>query len=192
METKKQIRREILSIRDALSKEERKKKSDKIKKQLAELPAFEQADQILIYASFGSEVETDAIMELAFRKRKLVFCPRVEGKKMQFYQITDLSQLVSGYRGIREPQPERPWQQRPGDLVIMPGTVFDREGNRIGYGGGFYDRFLEAHPQVSTAAVAYELQLVEAGRIETEETDQKPACIVTEKMIYQTEMTENN
>ena len=187
METKKQIRREILSIRDALSKEERKKKSDKIKKQLAELPAFEQADQILIYASFGSEVETDAIMELAFRKRKMVFCPRVEGRKMQFYQITDLSQLVSGYHGIREPQPERPWQQRPGDLVIMPGTVFDREGNRIGYGGGFYDRFLEAHPQVSTVAVAYELQLVEAGRIEMEETDRKPACIVTEKTIYQTE-----
>ena len=68
METKKQIRREILSIRDALSKEERKKKSDRIKKQLAELPAFEQADQLLIYAGYGSEVETDAIMELAFRK----------------------------------------------------------------------------------------------------------------------------
>ena len=95
METKKQIRREVLSIRDALSKEERKKKSDRIKKQLAELPVFEQADQLLIYAGYGSEVETDAIMELAFRKRKLVFCPRVEGKKMQFYQITDLSQLVS-------------------------------------------------------------------------------------------------
>ena len=187
METKKQIRREILSIRDALSKEERKKKSDRIKKQLAELPVFEQADQLLIYAGYGSEVETDAIMELAFRKRKLVFCPRVEGKKMQFYQITDLSQLVSGYRSIREPQPQRSWQQKPGDLVIMPGTVFDKEGNRIGYGGGFYDRFLEAHPQVSTAALAYELQLVEPGRIETEQTDQKPACIITEKAIYQIE-----
>ena len=126
-------------------------------------------------------------MELAFRKRKLVFCPRVEGKKMQFYQITDLSQLVSGYRSIREPQPQRPWQQKQGDLVIMPGTVFDKEGNRIGYGGGFYDRFLEAHPQVSTAALAYELQLVEPGRIETEKTDQKPACIITEKAIYQIE-----
>ena len=101
MGTKKQIRREILSIRDALSKEERKKKSDRIKKRLAELPVFEQADQLLIYAGYGSEVETDAIMDLAFRKRKLVFCPRVEGKKMQFYQITDLSQLVSGYRSIR-------------------------------------------------------------------------------------------
>ena len=187
METKKQIRREILSIRDALSKEERKKKSDRIKKQLAELPVFEQADQLLIYAGYGSEVETDAIMELAFRKRKLVFCPRVEGKKMQFYQITDLSQLVSGYRSIREPQPQRSWQQKPGDLVIMPGTVFDKEGNRIGYGGGFYDRFLEAHPQVSTAALAYELQLVVPGRIETEKTDQKPACIITEKAIYQIE-----
>ena len=171
METKKQIRREILSIRDALSKEERKKKSDRIKKQLAELPVFEQADQLLIYAGYGSEVETDAIMELA----------------MQFYQITDLSQLVSGYRSIREPQPQRSWQQKPGDLVIMPGTVFDKEGNRIGYGGGFYDRFLEAHPQVSTAALAYELQLVEPGRIETEKTDQKPACIITEKAIYQIE-----
>ena len=187
METKKQIRREILSIRDALSKEERKKKSDRIKKQLAELPVFEQADQLLIYAGYGSEVETDAIMDLAFRKRKLVFCPRVEGKKMQFYQITDLSQLVSGYRSIREPQPQRSWQQKPGDLVIMPGTVFDKEGNRIGYGGGFYDRFLEAHPQVSTAALAYELQLVEPGRIETEKTDQKPACIIKEKAIYQIE-----
>lgn len=187
METKKQIRREILSIRDAISKEERKKKSDKIKKQLATFPAFEQADQILIYASYGSEVETDTIMELAFQKRKLVFCPRVEGKKMKFYQITDLSQLVSGYRSIREPQPQRPWQQRQGDLVIMPGTVFDKEGNRIGYGGGFYDRFLESYPQVSTVAIAYELQFVEPGRIETEETDQKPACIITEKAIYQIE-----
>ena len=120
METKKQIRREILSIRDALSKEERKKKSDRIKKQLAELPVFEQADQLLIYAGYGSEVETDAIMELAFRKRKLVFCPRVEGKKMQFYQITDLSQLVSGYRSIREPQPQRSWQQKPGILSSCP------------------------------------------------------------------------
>ena len=82
-------------------------------------------DQLLIYAGYGSEVETDAIMELAFRKRKLEFCPRVEGKKMQFYQITDLSQLVSGYRSIREPQPQRAWQQKPGDRVIMPGTVVD-------------------------------------------------------------------
>ena len=146
METKKQIRREVLSIRDALSKEERKKKSDRIKKQLAELPVFEQADQLLIYAGYGSEVETDAIMELAFRKRKLVFCPRVEGKKMQFYQITDLSQLVSGYRSIREPQPQRSWQQKPGDLVIMPGTVFDKEGNRIGFMTDFWRhirRFLQ-------------------------------------------------
>ena len=69
METKKQIRREILSIRDALSKEERKKKSDKIKKQLAELPAFEQANQILIYASYGSVVESVGIMVVAFRIR---------------------------------------------------------------------------------------------------------------------------
>ena len=87
METKKQIRREVLSIRDALSKEERKKKSDRIKKQLAELPVFEQADQLLIYAGYGSEVETDAIMELAFRKRKLVFCPRVKERKCSFTRL---------------------------------------------------------------------------------------------------------
>ena len=67
-------------------KRKERKKSDRIKKQLAELPVFEQADQLLIYAGYGSEVETDAIMELAFRKRKLVFSPRVEGKKMQFYR----------------------------------------------------------------------------------------------------------
>ena len=105
METKKQIRREVLSIRDALSKEERKKKSDRIKKQLAELPVFEQADQLLIYAGYGSEVETDAIMELAFRKRKLVFCPsgRKENAVLPDYGSFTARERIPQHQGTTAP-----------------------------------------------------------------------------------------
>lgn len=185
METKKQIRKERLAVRDRLSGTEHKEKSRMIAEKLSRLPAFKEAGQILFFASYGSEPDTYSLMEKCFAEGKRVFCPLVCGDEMEFYEIRSIDGLVTGYRGIREPAFSEKGQYRemPGDFMIMPGAAFDRKGNRIGYGKGFYDRYLAKGFKGKKAAIAFSFQIVEENRIPAEKTDRKPDCIVTEKEV---------
>lgn len=187
METKKQIRIRSLKARDALTEEERNQKSRKICERLLQSSFFEEAQDILLYASYGSEVQTQQIFDQAVSEGKQVFYPRVmDGETMQFFQVTDLSALQEGYRGIREPRADGAAYTQPGRkagrraLLIMPGAAFDREKNRIGYGKGFYDRFLGAGFAGMKIALAFDVQILQENQIPAQETDVRPDLILSE------------
>lgn len=191
METKKQIRIRSLKARDALTEEERVQKSRKICERLLQSSFFEEAQDILLYASYGSEVQTQQIFDKAVFEGKQVFYPRVmDGETMRFFQVRDLSALQEGYRGIREPRADGAAYTQPGRgtcrraLLIMPGAAFDRERNRIGYGKGFYDRFLAAGFAGMKIALAFDVQILQEKLIPAQETDVRPDLILSETGLH--------
>lgn len=155
--------------------------SRQVTEHLLTLPEFLQAQRIYVYVDYNHEVGTSEIIEAAWHMGKQVAVPRVVGCDMVFCRIEGFQQLKAGFHGIPEPDESCPPVQWDDALMIMPGVAFDRERNRCGYGGGFYDRFLEKHP-LHTVAVAFEFQVVE--NLPVEPTDIKPERIVTEQGIY--------
>ncbi|MDE6740104.1 MAG: 5-formyltetrahydrofolate cyclo-ligase [Lachnospiraceae bacterium] len=201
---KKEIRKNILKVRDEISAEERASCNDKIKKYVLTQPVYEEAEAILAYASYRSEVDTTALIRQALADGKYVFAPKVSGDEMEFWQITAMEDLREGYRGIPEPVervsfPE--WlaeQSNAGKIHVMmwmPGAVFDKERHRIGYGKGFYDRYLSrltglekencckwsAELHLTTVALAYSCQVLE--QIPYESHDIRPDMLITEKGV---------
>ena len=109
------------------------------------------------------------MLEQALLEGKRVAVPKVYGEEMKFIYLTDLTQVSKGYAGIPEPIADTPVAGDQTALVLMPGLVFDPQGHRIGYGGGFYDKFLSQEPQHPTVALCYDFQVVE--KLETESFD---------------------
>lgn len=177
METKKDIRKQIFSKRKACSQQEIQKWSRIITDRVISLPAFRRAEQILVYADYNHEVVTSYLIEEAWKAGKEVAVPKVVGKDMVFYKLTDFEQLEPGYFDIPEPVSGEivEWPQA---LMIMPGVAFDRKNHRVGYGGGFYDRYLEKHPLIRRVAIAFSFQVL--PEVPTEPTDICPQILVTE------------
>ena len=122
---------------------------------------FYQAARTLYgYLPYNQEVRTIPILEQALRDGKQVAVPKVYGDEMRFIYITDLSRVEKGYASIPEPIDDGPVADDPTALVLMPGLAFDPEGHRMGYGGGFYDKFLAAQPTHPTVALCYEFQML--------------------------------
>ena len=109
------------------------------------------------------------MLEQALADGKRVAVPKVYGEEMKFIYLTDLSQVSAGYAGIPEPISDGPVADDETALVLMPGLVFDPQGHRIGYGGGFYDKFLSREPRHPTVALCYDFQMVD--QLETERFD---------------------
>jgi len=195
LSNKKELRKHILQIRDALSVEERKEKSRKIVEKVIHHREFQDCNTVLMFASYGSEVDTLAIFVTAKKMGKNIFFPKIVGEEMVFYQVNDMQELLEGYKGIREPaQDERKRYEPQLDercVVLMPGVVFDTEGGRIGYGKGFYDKFLgkiqleRISKGFKKLAIAFECQLVETGEIMAESYDIKPDYIATENRLIE-------
>ncbi len=185
MMSKKEIRKEILRARDGLSEEERKRGAFLITERLLGHQWYYGSHKILAYAAFGSELNLDMLIEESIKNGKEVYLPRIEGEEMYFYLVKDLDDLVSGYRGIREPELNASLryqydeEEAESTLLIMPGVAFDIYRNRLGYGKGFYDRFLADKPvlQLRSIAVAHKVQLLE--EIPHEETDIRPYQVLT-------------
>jgi 5-formyltetrahydrofolate cyclo-ligase len=116
------------------------------------------------------------MLEQAIRDGKKVAVPKVYGEEMRFIYIEDMTQVEKGYAGIPEPVADTPVADDETALVLMPGLAFDSEGHRIGYGGGFYDRFLEKEPNHPTLALCYEFQML--PQLETEEHDIPVDCVL--------------
>lgn len=184
METKKQIRTEILKRRSALSKDEVADKSRAICRKIVSCEQFVQAEIILLYLDFNHEVETGLIWEKAQKMGKHVAAPRLIGSQMVFARIQSEKDLIPGKWGIPEPKKNCPVirEHDSRTVVIMPGVAFDCSRNRIGYGGGYYDRYFDGYDSVYKIAAAYDLQIVE--QVPAEPFDLKPDCIVTESHIY--------
>ncbi|MCR6514760.1 5-formyltetrahydrofolate cyclo-ligase [Clostridium sp. LY3-2] len=179
---KRNIRKSIIAKRD-LKKEENSLKDSKIFKNLISLNSYKRAKKIFIYIGFGSEINTKSLIEIMLREGKEVFVPKVLEEEMIALKITSLNNLIESKFKILEPIGEKSdIDGEEFDLIIMPGVAFDRSGNRIGYGKGYYDKYLkDIKSDIKKIALAYELQLIE--EIETEEHDLKVDSIITENEI---------
>lgn len=185
-EARTTLRTKILAARDGLSVEERQLKSRFITDRLLALPEFAGARNIFAYVSFRSEVETLPLIAHCLQKGITVSVPLtlVKEHRLLAYAITEPNRdLAPGYCGILEPLPTLPLVDPASiELVVMPGSVFDRRGGRLGYGGGYYDRFLQnAAPQALRIGLAFDLQVVEVAPLESH--DQPLDYLVTESRI---------
>ena len=180
---KKEIRKRMRVLRENMTREDMFSKSSLIFEQLITVPEYKNAEKIFTYVSMNNEVDTIMLMDYSLSMDKRVFVPKVSGRDMLFYEISDISELSPGYCGIYEPDTDgkEPDYSKTG-FMCMPGVAFDKDYNRIGYGGGFYDRYLSGENKFYKAALAYEFQFVD--HIQTEHVDVKPDMIVTEDNIY--------
>lgn len=188
IDDKKAFRKVMLAKRDAIPYENRTE-ADKVRnEQIRNWGAYQKAELLLFYVSYRSEADTLQLLKEALGAGRKVAVPKVAGTDMVFYRITNFSQLVKGYKGILEPDTEC-CEVITDDLpkhtlLFVPGCAFDEKGGRMGYGGGFYDRFMEAYPEVLRVALAYEEQLVE--EVPREVHDKIVDVIVTEARMIQT------
>lgn len=173
---KKQLRSEIREKKRAMTQQQIDAASARLGKLFAESEMYLSAKTIYGYLPYNQEVRTVPMLERALRDGKRVAVPKVFGNEMRFIYITDFSQVEKGYAGIPEPVADGPVADDPTALVLMPGLAFDKEGHRIGYGGGFYDRFLAAEPGHPTIALCYDFQLL--PKLETEEFDIPVDCVL--------------
>lgn len=184
---KAEIRQQVMARRGALSSAERERGKILLTERILGHQWFYRSDTLLGFASYGSEIDTSEILREALRLGKKVYLPKVtekpESREMTFLLIHSLSELQSGYRGIPEPEPgAESYEYREHEaeqaLMLMPGAVFDRCRNRIGYGAGFYDRYLADKPalQLRTIAVGFQCQLLE--EIPFDEHDIRPYQVI--------------
>lgn len=136
---------------------------------LRESALYKSAKTIYFYLPYNQEVRTVPMIQQALRDGKAVAVPKCYGEEMRFITIDSLEGIAPGYCNIPEPIADGPIANDETALVLMPGLAFDKEGRRIGYGGGFYDRFLAQEPNHPTLALCYGFQMVE--HLETEEFD---------------------
>ncbi len=186
---KELLRHEMLAKRDALSADERLKKSSEIVDRLLKHPDIIKAKSIFAYVSFRSEVNTHWMIDFFLVQGKDVSVPFTDMNKKKIIPSIIKSvknDLVPGTFGISEPVVEKlcPMLADDIDIVIMPGAVFNLKGCRIGYGGGFYDRFLQKS-RISSYALAFDFQIVDEVPF-SPEYDLKVDYIVTEKRIIET------
>ncbi|MCR5847192.1 MAG: 5-formyltetrahydrofolate cyclo-ligase [Lachnospiraceae bacterium] len=144
---KKELRKKYTEIRKNIGIEDRKHKSELIVKELTDLINKDKYEAILLYAPLEYEQDVLPVYDLC-RKENTVCFPRVNGNEMDFFIVDSLSELEKGSFGVREPKKECRALEYKDDaryLVVVPGTVFDKNGFRIGYGKGYYDSFFAAH-----------------------------------------------
>ena len=160
----------------------------RILERLAGFDLYADAGLVLAYVSYGNEVDTRAVIESALASGKRVAVPRVlpHKHKMDFYEIDGMGDLEEGFKGILEP---RRGVSSPlgtvdllGSVCLVPGLVFDAEGHRIGYGGGYYDRFLQFYPG-DKIALARSAQ-VSSNPLPTESSDVPVDFIVTDSGVW--------
>lgn len=180
---KKEIRHKIRLQKKQLTAEEIKRTGQKIAEKLFALPIFMKVDKISIYVAYNQEVPTIPIIEEALRLGKQVASPVVKDGEMEFYQYTSIEQLKESQYGILEPDTSLGVLSSEDSLIIMPGVAFDEKRNRIGYGGGYYDRYLMRNSGYKTMALAYDFQICE--EFDVDPFDQKPEIILTEKRMIQ-------
>lgn len=163
------LRREIRLLRDSLSPGDIAQKSEALCRRVLETDAYHEARSLYCYLPFGKEVDTTLLVQQALLDGKQVAVPKCYGQEMRFICISDLSQVRPSPFGAPEPAEDTPVACDEQALVIVPGLVFDHRGYRIGYGGGYYDRYLCAHPHHPTIALCFRCQTV--PRLEPEAHD---------------------
>jgi 5-formyltetrahydrofolate cyclo-ligase len=181
-ENKKKIRKDILSLRNALPRTELAAMSRRICRSFIHLPMLSDCSSVMIFLSFGSEINTDDIIRWLWQQKKKVFVPlcKPETREMDIIPITTFADVEPGYFGIREPKRElrTPVAKAEIDLIAVPAVAFDRSGYRVGYGGGYYDRFMTGL-NVPKIGLAFSCQLI--PEVPVDKYDQAVQGIVTEQ-----------
>lgn len=166
---KKALRSMIREKKRAMSEEMIVAASHRLEELFLSHPVYKAAKTVYGYLPYNQEVRTIAMLEQALRDGKRVALPKVIGDEMMFIYMEDLSKIEKGYCGIPEPVADSPKADDPTALVLMPGLAFDAQGHRIGYGGGFYDKFLAREPEHPTLALCYDFQMLD--HLDVEEFD---------------------
>ena len=178
---KKALRAEIKAKKRAMTEEQIAATSEALARQLYDHPAYREATSIFGYLSYNQEVRTMPMLEQAQRDGKRVAVPKVIGDTMIFIWLDDLSRIELGYCNIPEPIDNGPEAIDETALVMMPGLAFDPTGRRCGYGGGFYDRYLEQHPNHPTIAMCYGFQMFD--QLDTDPHDIPVNYVLSQEVI---------
>jgi 5-formyltetrahydrofolate cyclo-ligase len=166
---KKQLRMEIREKKRAMTEAQIEEKSRRLGQLFADSELYRKAKTIYGYLPYNQEVRTVPMLLQALADGKRVAVPKVYGDEMKFIYLDDFSAVEKGYAGIPEPVADEPVADDETALVLMPGLAFDPQGHRIGYGGGFYDKFLAKEPNHPTLALCYDFQML--PELKTEEFD---------------------
>lgn len=186
-DAKKNLRTEMKQKRASLSVEKILVYSSQIFNSVINRAEFKGADVILSYVSFSSEVDTHFLISYALNIGKKVAVPKVYPfGEMKFFLIDSIDELSAGAYGIPEPNPvkELILEDEKKYVIILPGVAFDDNKYRLGYGGGYYDRFLANHPHLYKIMLAYELEKREYA-LPFDCYDIKSDIIITELQIYE-------
>ena len=175
---KRTLRREIGDKKRSMTEAQIQNRSHILAEKLFSTEQYKQAESLYAYLSINQEVRTAPIIERAWADGKRVAVPKIRGEEMLFIWIDSFDALVEGRYGIPEPASDGPVAGDETALMLMPGLAFDQTGRRIGYGGGFYDRYLARHPKHPTIALCYDFQLRE--RLEADAHDVPVDLVITD------------
>lgn len=184
MEAKNRVRREMLSKRNALSPEEIQINSEKICRRLLSADWYPGSRRILVYSAVKNEVDLSLFIDCALREKKQLYFPKVSGEAMDFFRVEDRRTLKKGAFGV--PEPDGAGLRFPAGergVMLVPGVAFSFGGGRIGYGKGYYDRYLSDKSKAGgdcllPIGIAFDFQL--ADRFQTESNDVNMYRIITE------------
>lgn len=179
------IRKSVIEKRDSITIDIKKEWDECILKKLIDSKSYKNSLVLFTFVSFGSEVDTHKIISYALNDGKIVYVPKIKSKDkgIEIFRINTLSDLKPGYFNILEPLENCPVGNiKDIDLILIPGIAFDRNGGRIGYGAGFYDRFLtNINSAVPKLALAYQFQIL--GEVPMTELDVKVDGIISNKEL---------
>lgn len=181
MVKKEDIRKRILDIRQTLSLYEVARNSKIVIDRLLATKEYHFYDCIYTYVGFGGEVSTQLLIETALNEGKKVACPKIAYGEMNFYYINHMEDLEPGHFGVMEPSTGSIAESYEA-LVVIPGVAFDLKRNRVGFGKGYYDKYLEKHKSYATIALAFDFQITES--VVSEPFDIKPQFLITETRIF--------
>jgi 5-formyltetrahydrofolate cyclo-ligase len=182
--TKSDLRHQVLAARERMDAASKQHALSRILPALVALPSYRAARKVAAYMSFGSEIDTGPFIETLLADQKSLVLPRVDTAThtLALHHVFERDRLVAGPWGIKEPAADSPRTQIDEvDFILVPGVAFDRRGQRIGYGAGFYDRLLaRRHRHTDCVAIAFDCQVV--PRIPTEAHDQPIDRLITETL----------
>lgn len=166
---KQDLRRAIRAQKRAMTEAQIREKSEALARIFLQTREYRAARSIYGYLSFNQEVRTLPILQQALRDGKRVAVPKCYGDEIRFIWLEDLTAVKENAMGIPEPLADGPLADDAAALVLMPGVAFDPQGHRVGYGGGYYDRFLAREREHPKVALCYDFQML--PHLDTEEFD---------------------
>ncbi len=183
MATKKEIRDIVLDIRKSFDSDYLKRLSTVICNRVIKQDLYINCKDIVLYMPINNEVDLDLLMKDAILTGKNIWLPRIVDKRMEFYKYDSNTKLIEGKYGILEPDSDHVLKPDEDTLIIMPGVAFSEDMGRIGYGGGYYDRYLSDNPCCKTIAVCYNFQIM--PMVPMDDYDIRPDMIISDDKILQ-------